>query len=92
VYGKVADGPILHLASSGASALMASTISLPMDVLFSRYVTEKNKSIVAVMKELHEERAFFRGWTALVSRLAPTFALAMPMYEQIRSLLGLGFL
>ena len=92
MYNLLDDGPILHILSSFASALVASTVALPVDVLFSRYVTNKNTSIQQTLIQLHTERAFFRGWTALFTRLTPTFALAMPIYEHIRQFLGLGFL
>ena len=90
--GILPEGTALHVLSSFASAVAASTLALPVDVLFSRYVTKQNASIREVVIELYKERAFFRGWTALVTRFAPTFALAMPIYEQVRVLLGLGFL
>lgn len=89
---NVGDGLAFHVFCSCASAVVASTLALPVDVLFSRYVTDKNASLLSCIKTLARERAFFRGWSALVVRLAPTFSLAMPIYEQIRNLLGLGFL
>jgi hypothetical protein len=92
MYNILPDGTTLHVVSSLASAVVASTLALPVDVLFSRYVSKPNASLVDCLNELRAERAFFRGWVALVTRLAPTFSLAMPIYEHIRFFLGLGFL
>lgn len=86
------DGTVLHVASSIVSALSASTLATPVDVVFSRYVTSKEKSMADIVRAVIRERAIFRGWTALFIRFAPTFSLAMPIFEHIRFLLGLGYL
>ena len=35
---------------------------------------------------------FFRGWTPMFARVAPLAVVFFPVYEQIRRLVGLGFM
>ena len=36
--------------------------------------------------------AFYRGFTPFVVRLSPVFVISLPLTEQIRRLMGLGYL
>ena len=35
---------------------------------------------------------WMRGWWPMFVRMAPTFIIAMPLYEQLRRLLGLAYM
>lgn len=92
IYG-FNEGPAMHFVASAVSALCASVICLPADVLLTRYVSSsRDKSLQSCALELWQERAFFRGWSILFIRMLPTFVLAMPLYEQIRRVLGMDYL
>lgn len=103
--GWMKDGLPLHVVCSFISGLTASTIACPSDALMTRYMTATSSvslshpegnaratTLSGVVREIWRERAFFRGWVPLSVRFIPTFCIAMPVYESIRKLLGLGFL
>ena len=35
---------------------------------------------------------FFRGWSPFFVRVVPLFVINLPLYEQIRRVLGIGYL
>ena len=95
------DGPALHVVASVAAAFWSSTLSVPADVLMTRYQTAAQQRGIAYrgighcaasIASTEGPRVFFRGWTPLFCRLAPLYCVFLPMYEQARRLFGLGYL
>eukprot|EP00937_MAST-01D_sp_MAST-1D-sp2_P007864 g7864.t1 len=100
--GLLLDGPALHTAAGVAAALSAATLAAPSDMLMTRYATAHAvrpsgpyRSYVHCAVELTQQEGagvWARGWWPMFVRMAPTFVLAMPLYEQLRRLLGLAYL
>ena len=87
------------LASINAALLMC-TLSSPADVVATRYQSGpllghayKSPAHCALMIAREEGfGAFYRGWTPFFLRHAPLLCVLMPLYEQLRHLLGLGYM
>ena len=91
----VPDGPALHVVASVAAAFLATTFAAPADVLMANFQTSEHATLrecAASMLHHGGPAAFLRGWSANFARLAPLFALYLPIYEQIRLALGIGFM
>jgi hypothetical protein len=94
------DTPVLHVMASIIAGFMMSTFSAPADILMTRYqcapmmgIRYKNLWHCAVSIAQKEGVAtFYRGWWPFFLRVAPLNSLNMPAYEQVRRLLGLGYL
>lgn len=94
------DGPVLHGIASVVAALAATTFGAPFDILMVRFQTapameRSYDGLVDCATTMVKEEGplvFYRGWWPMFVRIAPTFLLAMPLYEQIRKGLGLSFL
>ena len=97
-YGVLEDGPVLHVAGSVASAFCASSFSVPADVVLTRYHTSPRGTYpsplacASGMWRAEGPAVFVRGWLALFGRQAPLYVVFLPLYEQMRRLLGLGYL
>eukprot|EP00947_MAST-08B_sp_MAST-8B-sp1_P004227 g4227.t1 len=97
-YGVLEDGPVLHVAGSVASAFCASSFSVPADVVLTRYQTSPRGTYASPlacassMWRAEGPAVFVRGWLALFGRQAPLYVVFLPLYEQMRRLLGLGYL
>ena len=95
------DGPLLHVVASIVSAL-AQTACLPADVLMTRYQSAAQlpdgpqyRGLLHCAVTIRREEGasvFFRGWTPMFARVAPLAVVFFPVYEQIRRLVGLGFM
>ena len=99
--GRGQEGLGLHVMSSVVAAFLSSTFSVPADVVLTRYqaASEMGRSykggVVDCIAVLYREggfRGFFRGWTPLFVRVAPLYVCYLPLYEQFRKALGLGYL
>jgi len=96
------EGPLLHTVAGVISAVSAATLAAPADMLMTRFSTAAAlRSGGAYRGYLHcaasltrEEGAavWLRGWWPMFVRMAPTFVIAMPLYEQLRRLLGLAYM
>ena len=90
------DGQMLRAVAAIVSGVGASTSSAPADVIMSRYMSYGGKvGFVDTVKDLYREsglRAFGRGWTANVMRYCPTFVIGMSITEEIRVMMGLGYM
>lgn len=67
-----------------------------MDFIKTRLLaTNEYKGIVdCAMKCVKNEGVFvlFRGWTPAYMRIAPHFIIALPLFEALRTAMGLGHL
>ena len=96
----VPEGPLLHVLASVVAAFLSSTFSVPADFVMTRYQAGPQMghhyvSVVDCASTLLREEgptAFFRGWTPLFVRVAPLYICYLPVYEQVRKMLGLGYL
>lgn len=91
------DGPIIHFLASFVSGLVTTTATSPVDVIKTRIMNSKGQysgPIDCLAKLLRNEgpRALFRGWLPNYLRLGPHFIISLPLYEQLRYLLGAGYL
>mmetsp|Transcript_19949 Transcript_19949/g.52228 ORF Transcript_19949/g.52228 Transcript_19949/m.52228 type:complete len:161 (-) Transcript_19949:29-511(-) len=95
----VTDGPVLHIGASVSAAFMATTFSMPADVLLARYSVGSQRGeftsplqCAAVLLKTEGPGTFFRGWGLGFTRLIPVMLIAMPAMEQLRWAFGLGYL
>ncbi|CAL1128051.1 unnamed protein product [Cladocopium goreaui] len=96
----VQEGPVVHLASSSVSAVSAVLASAPADVVLNRYqagprLGKHYSSLLDVASELARTEgplAFYKGVVPNVVKFLPLFLMSMPLFEQLRRLMGLGYL
>lgn len=92
------DGPYIHFLASFVSGLVTTTATSPVDVIKTRIMNathgEYSGPVDCLVKLLRNEgpRALFRGWVPNYLRLGPHFIISLPLYEQLRALLGAGYL
>jgi len=105
-HGLVSEGPLLHLMASLTAALVCTTCSMPFDVVLTvfqsahslggdrlkRYGTRGPLGCAMTLLREEGPTVFMRGWTPAFIRLAPTCCLSFWLYEQLRALVGIGFL
>jgi hypothetical protein len=99
-HSFVSEGPGLHVLASVVAALLSSTFSVPADFVMTRYqagpqMGHHYTSVLNCASTLLRQEgpsAFFRGWTPLFVRVAPLYVCYLPVYEQFRRLLGLGYM
>lgn len=95
----VSDGPTLQLAASVMGALGSTICACPADVVTTRYMSAAGTSepfaspMACVRAVLAAEGVggFYRGATPLFAKLAPLYLLSLPLHEQIRRMMGLGY-
>mmetsp|Transcript_3016 Transcript_3016/g.4733 ORF Transcript_3016/g.4733 Transcript_3016/m.4733 type:complete len:331 (-) Transcript_3016:109-1101(-) len=99
--GLIKEGPVLHVVCSILSAVSATIFSQPFDTIKSRFMSDTTKvwggmyrsplhCVTLTLK--HEGPAgFYKGTGATFARLCPHFILALPLWEQLRLLFGLGY-
>lgn len=104
--GVMADGPALHLAASLAAALSATTCSAPLDVVLTLYQGAQNLGgehrerygsrgplhCARVMLRESGPSIFMRGWVASFARLTPVCVGSLWLFEQMRKVVGIGYL
>eukprot|EP00930_Biecheleria_cincta_P096714 TRINITY_DN88521_c0_g1_i1.p1 TRINITY_DN88521_c0_g1~~TRINITY_DN88521_c0_g1_i1.p1 ORF type:complete len:323 (+),score=23.13 TRINITY_DN88521_c0_g1_i1:51-1019(+) len=100
------DGPMLHVLASLAAAAVCTTCSMPFDVVLTVYQSAHSfggdrlehygrrgpLGCATVMFKESGPTIFMRGWTPAFMRLAPTCVASFWLYEQLRKLVGIGFL
>jgi hypothetical protein len=87
----------IHFIASINAALLSSTFSLPVDVLLTTYQTSllTEKNLIDTFFQIQKQngiRHFFRGWVPMFCRVAPIYNIYLPFYEQVRKMLGIGYL
>jgi len=98
--GLVEDGLVLHVFASVNAAALMCTLANPFDVVSNRYQAAPTLGVLyaspieCALSIARKEggAAFFRGWLPFFGRHAPLLSVLMPLYEQFRVLLGIGFL
>ncbi|KAJ9449610.1 Mitochondrial oxaloacetate transport protein [Diplonema papillatum] len=103
--GWMADGPALHVAASVVASFSLSTAVMPLDNIITMFQASKiltNTSAAPaastplgtarLMYQQHGVPVFFRGWSAMFSRMLPTSVATFYIYEFVRSALGLNYL
>ncbi|CAK0880513.1 unnamed protein product [Prorocentrum cordatum] len=104
--GAMDDGKLLHLVASQAAAACCTTCSMPLDVVLTVY--QSAHSLGGERRELYGSRGplhcagvmlresgplvFMRGWVPAFMRLSPTCTFSFFLYEQLRRLVGIGYL
>ena len=97
----VTEGPLVHMACSSFSAGCASLLSAPADICLNRYQaalkvgSNAYASPAAVALEIMRTEgvlSLFRGASLQFAKVCPVFFFTMPLYEQLRRMVGLGYL
>ncbi|CAJ1346870.1 unnamed protein product [Effrenium voratum] len=99
------DGPMLHVASSLIAAVVCTTCHMPFDVVltmyqsaqslggaFARYGATGPQACAALLIRESGPGILFRGWVPAFLRLAPVCVFSFGLYEQLRQLVGIGYL
>jgi len=94
---KADESIAIHFIASINAALLSSTLSLPVDILttFHMASSKRSGSIWNTFKSLyvkHGFQIFFRGWVPMFGRVAPIYCVYLPFYEQVRKMMGIGYL
>jgi len=104
--GLVEDGPLLHVVASQVAAVTCTTFSMPLDVVLTVYTSAQTlggerkavygsagpMSCAAAMLKSDGPTVFFRGWVPAFLRISPTTVSSFFLYEQLRRLVGIGYL
>ena len=94
------EGPAMHCTCSAFSAITASVMAAPADLVLNRYhaalgsraaYSSLGECVLAVVRA-DGVLSLFRGVGANFLKMAPTFLGTLPLYEQFRRLAGLGYL
>lgn len=91
------EGPALHVAASLVTGVCATLLSAPFDVIKTRAMAcpDRQESIASVLRALHREGglpgSLFRGIVPAYLRQGPFVFICMPLMEQLRAALGLGY-
>ena len=94
------EGPRTHVGCSLFAAACASVLSLPPDIILNRFQGAPTfgvhySSLWQCTAELVRREgglALFRGLGPQYMKLAPVFLVTLPLYEQLRRLVGIGYL
>lgn len=93
------EGVALHVAASLVTGAVASVVAAPFDLIKARAMSAEGRptSIVAVVRGLAAEGggfplSLFRGVVPAYLRLGPHALICFPLFEQLRVLLGLGYI
>eukprot|EP00928_Gymnodinium_smaydae_P045941 TRINITY_DN30583_c0_g1_i1.p1 TRINITY_DN30583_c0_g1~~TRINITY_DN30583_c0_g1_i1.p1 ORF type:complete len:286 (-),score=27.42 TRINITY_DN30583_c0_g1_i1:390-1247(-) len=92
-YTGLKDGVALRFSASMIAGVVTTTASNPFDVIKTRVMVDQGSSVLSVSRQLLRQegpRGFLKGWGANYSRLGPHTVLVFLVYEQMRSLVGLG--
>ena len=100
--GLMRDGIPLHLLASLVAGFCATTACQPFDTVKTRFMTDRQNQkrlyrgpFDCLVKTLRHDGVFhglFRGWVPSYLRIGPHFIVALPIWEQVRHILGLGYL
>ena len=96
VDARGAETPLLHSAASLASGFVAQTVAMPLDTLKAVLMADASgrPALDVVRSALVRgggARALFRGYVPALARQGPVMLVQMPLVEQGRALLGLGY-
>ena len=90
------DGKVVHIISSLIAGLTATTLAAPFDVLKTRAMNTMGKpaeglvyTFIVIVKT-EGPMALYRGWLPAYLRLGPHALITLPLFEQLRKLMGLA--
>lgn len=92
------EGALLHVTASLLSGFVGQTAAMPIDTVRTRMMTgshvvdEGVLSCIQTMWASEGFKAFFRGYLPALIRQGPIMVLQMPLVEQIRYNLGIGYI
>ncbi|KAJ3214722.1 Mitochondrial oxaloacetate carrier protein [Dinochytrium kinnereticum] len=98
-HGVLEEGLPLHIVSSIVAGLVTTTACAPTDIVKTRLLGQSAndptgyKGVYDCLGSIVRKEGMsvlFRGWLPSYLRLAPHFVVAMPLYEKIRVMFGLG--
>lgn len=93
------DGVPLHLTGSLMAAFFATTCSAPADLILTRYQAApemgiRYRGLLHCTRDIVQKEGamvLFRGWVPFFVRLAPLYSVFLPLYEQCRKALSIGY-
>ena len=92
----IPEGPALHMASSCMSGLVAQTVIQPADTLRTLMMGGSgNGGLFGCAAKLVSEGglfALYRGYLPALARQGPVIMVQMPLIEEIRRLMGVGYM
>ena len=94
----VADGPKAHVLCSQISAVCATLVTAPADMIKTRVMGDLHGlyrgPLDCVMQTCQRDGvlALWRGALPSFLRIGPHFLITFPLYEQLRRYVGLGYL
>lgn len=89
------ETPVLHLGCALVSGLVAQTVVQPLDTLRSFFMGSTAGSWDALGPIVRSEGFFrwaYRGYLPAMARQGPIMLFQLPLIEQFRALLGVGYL
>lgn len=94
------EGPLLHTVSSFISGLIAQTVIMPADTLKTLTMGKQTntgapRSLLMVTYNLVRAEgilALYRGYLPALLRQGPVITVQMPLIEQMRAFMGLGYM
>jgi len=89
------DTPALHLGCALISGLIAQTVIQPFDTLRSFFMASNTGSWSVLIPMIRTEGFFkwaYRGYLPAMARQGPIMLFQLPLIEQFRILLGVGYL
>nr|ADV91206.1 uncoupling mitochondrial protein [Karlodinium veneficum] len=100
------DGPLLHFIASQVGAVCCTTFSMPLDIVLTVYTSAQTLGgerkilygsggplkCASAMFRNDGPLVFFRGWVPAFMRISPTTTSSFFLYEQLRRLVGIGYL
>lgn len=90
--------PLHSSVASLGSGFVGQTLAQPVDTIRTRVMTGSAAGYASVWscvaKTLEHEglRGFFRGYLPAVCRQCPVMVIQFPLVEEVRRLLGLGYM
>jgi len=96
-FGK--ESPLLHVAASLITGVVATTVAAPFDIIKTRCMADDAglrlyKGAVDCAQQLVRKEgllALYKGWWAAYFRLGPHALIQFPILEQLRLMVGLDY-
>lgn len=93
---QMEEGVKLHGCSSLATGVCATTMAAPFDLIKTRAMAghSTSSSFALLLEAVRQEgpKTLFRGWVPAYCRLGPHALICMPVFEQMRAFVGVGYL
>ena len=83
--------PSTHSATRRLSSLARCALSTEAAQVIGRAYDGPVDCVKTMVRE-EGVGVFFRGWSPFFVRVVPLFVINLPLYEQIRRVLGIGYL